>query len=45
MIISGEITSGTEYTEFHKKMLGRDKDYDELYKNEDGKEFLHAEFQ
>lgn len=43
LIADGRITSDSEYTDLHKVLHGRDPSYDQLYKGEDGKEFMLAE--
>jgi hypothetical protein len=43
LIAEGAITSDSEYTDLHKVLHGRDPSYDQLYKGDDGKEFMNAE--
>ena len=43
LIAEGAITSDSEYTDLHKVLHGCDPSYDQLYKGEDGKEFMNAE--
>ena len=46
LITEANITSDSEYTDLHKILHGNnDSSYDQLYKLEDGKEFMFSEFQ